>query len=145
MATNGQSGAWVQAPPSLGAPSRLPRVPLLLSTWFWDLTFSLPFLFSSKSHHKGAVCQLCTGHLSLPPCPPQPPFAPFQLSGPRSRPSLSVSLSAWLLSVAPEGPGLRHGWAAASCGFCGSSKTSLTLCVVQRPAAGGRQRKENLF
>lgn len=57
----------MQAPASLGSPSRLPRVPLLLSTWFWDLTVSLPFLFSSKSHHKGAVCQLCTGHLSLPP------------------------------------------------------------------------------
>lgn len=66
MATNGQSGAWVQAPASLGSPSRLPRVPLLLSTWLWDLTFSLPLLFSSKSHRKGAVCQLCTRQLSLP-------------------------------------------------------------------------------
>lgn len=131
-----------------GAPFRLAWVPLLLSTWFWALTFFLRALFSPTSLITKVLCPSWELVASPCPCRPQPNSRPVSAAvwSPGLTPSFPLSLNMAALC----GPrGTRAQTRVGYClrvGFCGSLKTNLALCTPRRrPTAGGRRRKENLF
>lgn len=102
-------------------------------------------VFSNKSHHKGAVSQLCAGCLSLPP--------PASSASASSRPVpaavwsqvLTPSLPLSLNMAALCGPrGTRAQTRVGCClraGFCGSLKTSLALCPAQEARCWGKAKE----
>lgn len=102
----------------LGSLSRLAWLSLLLPTWFWDLTSSIPSpsLLTSASP-PGSLVQALMPSLSVHGCFPWPQRD--------------------LAAGGSDTGGLLH-----RAGFCGSWKTSLALCCAAEASCWGKQRKK---